>query len=74
MGEAKAACLMMISLLLMMRRSFEMLEDTEDWTLKPVFLHRICCEKLFEAVQIHVQIIRFTCCLNMAFNFTKLNP
>ena len=56
-GETKTACLMMISLLLMMRRSFEMLEDTEERTLKPVFLHRICYAKLLEAVQILVQII-----------------
>ena len=27
--------------------------------------------KLFEAAKIHVQIMRFTCCLNMAFNLTK---
>ena len=27
--------------------------------------------KLFEAAAIHVQIMRFTCCLNMAFNLTK---
>ena len=27
--------------------------------------------KLFEAANIHVQIMRFTCCLNMAFNLTK---
>ena len=38
-----------------------------------IFLHRICCTKLFEAVQIHVQNMRFTCCLNMAFNLTKPN-
>ena len=27
--------------------------------------------KLFEAAKTHVQIMRFTCCLNMAFNLTK---
>ena len=27
--------------------------------------------KLFEAAKIHVQIMRLTCCLNMAFNLTK---
>ena len=27
--------------------------------------------KLFEAATIHVQIVRFTCCLNMDFNLTK---
>ena len=27
--------------------------------------------KLFEATKIHVQIMRFTCCLNMAFSLTK---
>ena len=27
--------------------------------------------KLFEATKIHVQIMRFTCCLNMAFYLTK---
>ena len=26
--------------------------------------------KLFEAAKIHVQIMRFTCCLNMVFNLT----
>ena len=31
----------------------------------------ICYAKLFEAAKIHVQIMRFTCCLNMAFNLTK---
>ena len=34
------------------------------------FLHRILCVKLFEAVQIHVQIM---CCLNMALNLIKPN-
>ena len=28
-------------------------------------------EKLFEAAKIHFQIMRFLCCLNMAFNLTK---
>ena len=37
-------------------------------------LHRICCAKLFEAAKIHVQIMRFTYCLNMAFNLTKPKP
>ena len=27
--------------------------------------------KLFEAAKIHVQIMRLTCCLNMAFTWTK---
>ena len=27
--------------------------------------------KLFEARKSHVQIMRFTCCLNMVFNLTK---
>ena len=27
--------------------------------------------KLFEAAKIHVQIMRFSCCLNMAFSLTK---
>ena len=27
--------------------------------------------KLFVAAKIHVQIMRFTCCLNMVFNLTK---
>ena len=27
--------------------------------------------KLYEASKCHVQIMRFTCCLNMAFNLTK---
>ena len=31
----------------------------------------LCYTKLFEAAKIHVQIMRFTCCLNMAFNLTK---
>ena len=31
----------------------------------------ICYAKLFEAAKIHVQIMRFRCCLNMAFNLTK---
>ena len=31
----------------------------------------ICYLKLFEAAKINVQILRFTCCLNMAFNLTK---
>ena len=45
-----------------------------------VFLHRIRCAKLFEAfvklTKIHVQIMRFKCCLNMVFNLTmpKLSP
>ena len=38
------------------------------------FLHRICCAKLFKAAKIHVQIMRVTCCLNMAFNLTKPKP
>ena len=46
--------------------------------LKPSFLHRIRCEKLFEAIvkwtwtKIHVQIMRFMCSLYMAFNLPKL--
>ena len=31
----------------------------------------ICYAKLFEATKIHIQIMRFTCCLNMAYNLTK---
>ena len=31
----------------------------------------ICYPKLFEAAKIHVQIMRFTSCLNMSFNLTK---
>ena len=32
---------------------------------------RINYSKLFEAAKIHVQIMIFTCCLNMAFYLTK---
>ena len=28
---------------------------------------------MFEAAKIHVQIMRFMCCMNMAFNLTKPN-
>ena len=39
---------------------------------KHLYLHRIHYAKLFEAAKIHVRIMRFTCCLNMGFNLTKL--
>ena len=32
---------------------------------EPSFLHRFRCEMLFEAAKIHVQIMRFTCCLTL---------
>ena len=35
---------------------------------KQLFMHRIRCAKLFEAAKTQVQIMRFTYCLNMAFN------
>ena len=34
-------------------------------------MHRNLLRLLFEAAKIHVQIMRFTCCLNMAFDLTK---
>ena len=41
-----------------------------------VFLHKICYAKLFEAIvkwmKIHVQIMRFTFCLNMGFGLKIL--
>ena len=39
-------------------------------------MYRIRCAKLFEAAKIHVKIMRFTCCLNMAFNLIrhKMDP
>ena len=37
----------------------------------PIFLQRICYAKLFETAKFHVQIMRFTCCLNMAFTLSK---
>ena len=39
--------------------------------LIPLFLRRIRLGKPFEATKIHVQIMRFTCYLNMSFNLTK---
>ena len=43
---------------------------------KDVFLHRIRYMKLLEAAKVHVQITRFTCCLNMVFHLAdlKLGP
>ena len=38
-----------------------------------LFLHRICCTKLFEATKIHVQIMRFTCCLTWLLTKQCLN-
>ena len=46
------------------------------WVLKLKFLHKIHYAKLFEAIvkgtKIHVQIMRFTSCLNMGFNSKRL--
>ena len=39
--------------------------------LNHLFLHRNSLHQLFEAAKIHVQIMRFTCCLNMDFSLTK---
>ena len=39
--------------------------------VKRLFLHRNLYVKLFEAAKIYVQILRFTCCLTMAYNLTK---
>ena len=39
----------------------------------PILLQRIRYLKLFETAKIHVQIIRFTCCLNMALILSKPN-
>ena len=36
-----------------------------------LFLHRMRYAKLFEVAKIHVQIMRFTCCLNRALNLSK---
>ena len=47
---------------------------------KHVFLHELCYVKLFEASfkcpKLHVQIMRFTCCLNIGFNWKilKMSP